>query len=59
MSLAEQIGLRGPPTVTDKLGNSLNEADLSQLRDEQIHQLYELMLAAQGHESSKSPNIDR
>lgn len=58
MSLAEQLGLRGPPTASDKLGNTLNEADLSQLRDEQIHQLYELMLAAQGHES-KSTNIDR
>lgn len=58
MSLAEQLGLRGPPTANDKLGNALSEADLSQLRDEQIHQLYELMLAAQGDES-KSTNIDR
>lgn len=58
MSLAGQLGLRGPPTAPEQLGTPLSESELSQLRDEQVHQLYELMLAAQGHEG-KSSNIDR
>ena len=44
MSLSEQLGLRGPKT-SKPLGLTLKGKDLENLRDEQIYQLYELMVA--------------
>ena len=48
-SVAEQLGLRGPHTAKP-LGESFKEDDLEKLRDEQVYQLYELMIAATGKE---------
>ncbi|XP_020706741.1 succinate dehydrogenase assembly factor 3, mitochondrial [Athalia rosae] len=53
--LAEQLGLRGPQQAK-KLGVDLNEDALEKLRDEQIHQLYELMVAATGKDDEKNTN---
>lgn len=46
-NLAEQLGLRGPQQAK-KLGMDLGEDALEKLRDEQIQQLYELMITATG-----------
>ena len=43
--LAEQLGLRGPHTAKP-LGQNLDEKDFEKFRDEQVYQLYELMMAA-------------
>ncbi|XP_072376714.1 succinate dehydrogenase assembly factor 3, mitochondrial [Diabrotica undecimpunctata] len=43
ITLAHQLGLRGPKTGTDKLGATLSTEEIDQLRDDQICQLYELM----------------
>lgn len=43
ISLAEQLGLRGPHTGTNRIGAPLSKCDINQLRDEQVYQLYELM----------------
>lgn len=51
--LAEQLGLRGPQQAK-KLGMDLHQGSLEQLRDEQIHQLYELMITATGKNVEKS-----
>ncbi|XP_076678950.1 succinate dehydrogenase assembly factor 3 isoform X1 [Andrena cerasifolii] len=45
--LAEQLGLRGPHTAKP-LGQNLDEKDFEKFRDEQVYQLYELMMAASG-----------
>ncbi|KAF7991709.1 hypothetical protein HCN44_010510 [Aphidius gifuensis] len=55
LSLAEQLGLRGPINAK-KLGKPLQEEYLQNMKDEQIHQLYELMLAANGIEDDKKLN---
>ncbi|XP_018046646.1 PREDICTED: succinate dehydrogenase assembly factor 3, mitochondrial [Atta colombica] len=47
VSLAEQLGLRGPHTAKP-LGRYLKEEDIEKMRDEQVCQLYELMIAATG-----------
>ncbi|KAH0951846.1 hypothetical protein HN011_000422 [Eciton burchellii] len=47
LSLAEQLGLKGPQTARP-LGKYMREQDVEKLRDEQVRQLYELMLAATG-----------
>lgn len=47
VSLAEQLGLKGPHTG-QPLGRDLKEEDFEKLRDEQVCQLYELMIAATG-----------
>ncbi|KAK2576097.1 hypothetical protein KPH14_007432 [Odynerus spinipes] len=47
LSLAKQLGIRGPQTA-QPLGKSLKEEDFDKLRDEQLYQLYELMIAATG-----------
>ncbi|XP_011873184.1 PREDICTED: succinate dehydrogenase assembly factor 3, mitochondrial [Vollenhovia emeryi] len=51
VSLAEQLGLRGPHTGRP-LGRYLGEEELEKLRDEQVCQLYELMIAASGRPST-------
>ncbi|XP_070169459.1 succinate dehydrogenase assembly factor 3, mitochondrial isoform X4 [Polyergus mexicanus] len=53
VSLAEQLGLRGPHTG-QPLGKCLKEEHLEMLRDEQVCQLYELMIAATGKTEAKS-----
>ncbi|KAL2750755.1 hypothetical protein V1477_000858 [Vespula maculifrons] len=52
LSLAKQLGLRGPKT-SEPIGKSLKEEDFDKLRDEQLHQLYELMVAATGKSENK------
>ncbi|XP_020287448.1 succinate dehydrogenase assembly factor 3, mitochondrial [Pseudomyrmex gracilis] len=47
ISLAKQLGLKGPHTGKP-LGKHFKEEDLEKLRDEQVCQLYELMIAATG-----------
>lgn len=51
--LAEQLGIRGPKTSKGKLGKDLTENDVEHLRDEQVHQLYELMTTATDSKSDK------
>ncbi|XP_076678951.1 succinate dehydrogenase assembly factor 3 isoform X2 [Andrena cerasifolii] len=41
------LGLRGPHTAKP-LGQNLDEKDFEKFRDEQVYQLYELMMAASG-----------
>ncbi|XP_014489513.1 PREDICTED: succinate dehydrogenase assembly factor 3, mitochondrial [Dinoponera quadriceps] len=53
--LAEQLGLRGPHTAK-QLGKYLKEKDLEKLRDEQVCQLYELMIAATGGKTEDNTN---
>ncbi|XP_018567176.1 succinate dehydrogenase assembly factor 3, mitochondrial [Anoplophora glabripennis] len=55
ISLAEQLGLRGPHTGTKRLGSQLAKDDIDQLRDEQVHQLYELMEEATKTSWNESP----
>lgn len=43
--LVKQLGLKGPHTAKP-LGQSLNQEDFDKFRDEQVYQLYELMVAA-------------
>lgn len=50
LTIAQQLGLRGAPK--GQLGQSLDESVLEDLRAEQIAQLYELLLAAKGENSS-------
>ncbi|XP_034947873.1 succinate dehydrogenase assembly factor 3, mitochondrial [Chelonus insularis] len=47
ISLAQQLGLKGPISAKP-LGKNLQTKTLDELRDEQVYQLYELMLAATG-----------
>lgn len=51
--LAEQLGLKGPHTAKP-LGENLKEGDFEKFRDEQVHQLYELMMAATGKEKKET-----
>ncbi|KAG8231120.1 hypothetical protein J437_LFUL010446 [Ladona fulva] len=58
MTLSKQLGLKGPKT-SKPLGINIDEEDLEKLRDDQIQQLYELMLAAKGiHEDDKNNKKD-
>ncbi|XP_015604622.1 succinate dehydrogenase assembly factor 3, mitochondrial [Cephus cinctus] len=52
MTLADQLGLRGVHTAKP-IGQDLNIKDVEELRDEQIYQLYELMVAATGKPEEK------
>ncbi|KAK6620016.1 hypothetical protein RUM44_006416 [Polyplax serrata] len=45
--LAQQIGLKGPISA-QKLGRQLTLDELDNMSEDQIYQLYKLMLAAQG-----------
>ncbi|XP_046742107.1 succinate dehydrogenase assembly factor 3, mitochondrial [Diprion similis] len=51
--LAEQLGLRGPQQAK-KLGIDLDQEAIEKMRDEQIQQLYELMMTATGKHDEKS-----
>lgn len=53
ISLAKQLGLQGPKT-SETLGKNLNSEDIEKLRDEQVYQLYELLMAATGKSDEKS-----
>lgn len=46
--LTKQLGLKGPHTAKQPVGQNLEEKDLNKFRDEQMYQLYELMIAATG-----------
>lgn len=45
VTLAEQLGVRGPKHAS-KLGSPLDSNLVEGMRDDQIQQLYELMMAA-------------
>ncbi|XP_003400271.1 succinate dehydrogenase assembly factor 3, mitochondrial [Bombus affinis] len=45
--LTKQLGLKGPHTAKP-LGKNLKKEDLDKFRNEQMYQLYELMIAATG-----------
>ncbi|CAK9827274.1 Succinate dehydrogenase assembly factor 3, mitochondrial [Anthophora retusa] len=47
IALIKQLGLKGPHTAKP-LGENLSEEDFNKFRDEQLVQLYELMIAATG-----------
>ncbi|XP_076285429.1 succinate dehydrogenase assembly factor 3 [Lasioglossum baleicum] len=47
LMLASQLGLKGPHTAKP-LGLDLDQKDFDKFRDEQVYQLYELMVAATG-----------
>ncbi|XP_056636192.1 succinate dehydrogenase assembly factor 3, mitochondrial [Diorhabda sublineata] len=53
ITLAKQLGLRGPQTGSKKIGSALAPSALDQLRDDQIIQLYELK-----EESSRAKNTE-
>lgn len=53
LTLSEQMGLRGK--AKSKIGEPVSEDDLQSLRDEQVVQLYELLLAAKGEPSDPDP----
>jgi len=48
VTLAKQLGLKGPK-YAKKLGENLDNSRLDQMREDQITQLYELLLAAKEH----------
>ncbi|XP_055598090.1 succinate dehydrogenase assembly factor 3, mitochondrial [Uranotaenia lowii] len=48
IQLANQLGLKGKPKTIDTLGNDIDTAKLGDFRDEQVVQLYELLLATKG-----------
>ncbi|XP_033330293.1 succinate dehydrogenase assembly factor 3 [Megalopta genalis] len=50
LMLANQLGLKGPHTAKP-LGQDLDKKDLEKFRDEQMCQLYELMITATGKDS--------
>ncbi|XP_063217636.1 succinate dehydrogenase assembly factor 3, mitochondrial [Bacillus rossius redtenbacheri] len=45
--LAQQLGVRGPATGA-RLGQNLEDALLDDMRDDQVQQLYDLLVAATG-----------
>lgn len=45
VTLADQLGIRGA-VASKPVGKALSEGDLDTFREEQVQQLYELMLAA-------------
>ncbi|XP_062551030.1 succinate dehydrogenase assembly factor 3, mitochondrial [Armigeres subalbatus] len=48
ISLANQLGVRGKPNPVEYLGSNLEVNKLGDFRDEQVAQLYELLLASKG-----------
>ncbi|XP_073839033.1 succinate dehydrogenase assembly factor 3 [Musca autumnalis] len=48
VTISKQLGIRGKPLGT--LGDDLDEETVEMLKDDQVVQLYELMLAAKGIE---------
>ncbi|KAI4468109.1 dc11 acn9 [Holotrichia oblita] len=54
LTLAKQIGIRGPKTRFKEVGRSLSEQELKYFRDEQVQQLYELMVTASNSVNSKT-----
>lgn len=46
VTISKQLGLRGKPQGT--IGDVLDEQTVEMLKDDQVVQLYELMLAAKG-----------
>uniref|UniRef100_A0A8D8LG75 Succinate dehydrogenase assembly factor 3 n=1 Tax=Cacopsylla melanoneura TaxID=428564 RepID=A0A8D8LG75_9HEMI len=55
LSLAEQLGIKGPKFASP-LGQTLDEDALNALRDDQVAQLYDLMIAATQAEELDSEN---
>ena len=58
MSLAKQLGLQGPKS-SKPLGKHLSNEDLDKLRDEQVRQLYELLIAAIGAPNASNASDDK
>ncbi|XP_017875244.1 succinate dehydrogenase assembly factor 3, mitochondrial [Ceratina calcarata] len=54
--LAKQLGLRGPHTAKP-LGKVLKDEDINKFTDEQVYQLYELMLAASGKSDKNAKDV--
>lgn len=48
ITLANQLGMKGKPKPVDYLGSDLDLSKLNDFRDEQVAQLYELLLASKG-----------
>uniref|UniRef100_A0A1Q3F9M1 Succinate dehydrogenase assembly factor 3 n=1 Tax=Culex tarsalis TaxID=7177 RepID=A0A1Q3F9M1_CULTA len=46
INLANQLGVKGKPKPVHDIGSHLDEKLLNDLRDEQVAQLYELLIAA-------------
>jgi Complex1_LYR-like len=56
INLAQQLGLRGKSEKP--LGEHLDDTKLEHLRDEQVAQLYELLLAAKGMDENDRKILD-
>lgn len=56
LTLAKQIGIDGPKTRFKEVGRSLSEQELQYFRDEQVQQLYELMVVANNKTDTPLPN---
>ncbi|PNF42998.1 Succinate dehydrogenase assembly factor 3, mitochondrial [Cryptotermes secundus] len=55
VTLAQQLGLKGPK-YAKKLGENLDENKLDQMREDQLMQLYELLLAAKENHTESEDN---
>lgn len=53
-TLSEQLGLKGKPQ--GKLGSQLDATTIKLMKDDQIVQLYELMLAAKNLKEEENPS---
>nr|CAD7193736.1 unnamed protein product [Timema douglasi] len=47
VTIAQQLGIRGPK-YSEKLGQNLEESFLHEMRDDQVQQLFDLLVAATG-----------
>ncbi|XP_046403059.1 succinate dehydrogenase assembly factor 3, mitochondrial [Ischnura elegans] len=47
LNLSQQLGLKGPKHAKP-LGHDLSEEELDKMREDQVQQLYELLLASKG-----------
>ncbi|XP_058820469.1 succinate dehydrogenase assembly factor 3, mitochondrial [Topomyia yanbarensis] len=54
ITLANQLGVKGKPKSLDNIGGNLDLPKLDDFRDEQIAQLYELLLATKGSDEKCS-----
>lgn len=61
INLATQLGVKGKPNPVDQIGRNLDEKLLNDLRDEQVAQLYELLVAAKSehHVSLENEQNDK
>ncbi|XP_071438738.1 succinate dehydrogenase assembly factor 3, mitochondrial [Hetaerina americana] len=55
LTLSKQLGLKGPKHATP-LGHDLSEEELDKMKEDQVQQLYELLLASKGETEEADQN---